>query len=58
MAGSTRGIFEDTLLEFMDERSKESEDDIDVVFEALPLDWETTPPAPPPPIHAIAHATR
>ena len=60
-------VFDDTILEFlgeMGETSKASEDDIDVLFEALPLDWETTPLASAPPLPAIgephlsfAHAT-
>ena len=56
MAGSSREFFDDTILEFMGETSELSEaneDDIDELFEALPLDWETTPPAPAPPILAI-----
>ena len=64
MAGSSREFFDNTILEFMDKTSEASEDDIDALFEALPLDWETMPPAPAPPIHAIrephpsfAHAT-
>ena len=64
MAGSSREFFDDTILEFMTERSEASEDDIDALFEAIPLDWETAPPAPAPPIPAIgeshpsfAHAT-
>ena len=47
MAGS-REFFDDTILEFLgetSETSEASEDDIDTLFEALPLDWETTPPA-------------
>ena len=32
--------------------SKASEDDIHALFEALPLDWKTTSPAPAPPIPA------
>ena len=39
-------VFDDTILEFlgeMGETSEASEDDIDALFEALPLDWETTP---------------
>ena len=37
----------------MDETREAGEDDIDTLFEALPLDWETTPPAPASPIPAI-----
>ena len=47
MAGSSRELFDNTILEFMDEN------DIDTLFEALPLDWETMPPAPAPPMPAI-----
>ena len=47
MAGSSRELFDNTILEFMDEN------DIDTLFEALPLDWETMPPAPASPIPAI-----
>ena len=54
----------DTILEFMGEMSEASKDDIDVLFETLMLDLETTPPAPAPPTTAIgepypsfAHAT-
>ena len=54
MAGSSREVFDDTILEFIGETSEASEDDIHTLFEALPLDWETTPPAPAPPIPAIA----
>ena len=50
MAGISREFFDDTVLEFMD---KMSENDIDELFKALPLDWETMPPAPAPPIPAI-----
>ena len=64
MAGSSREFFDDTILEFLGETSEASEDDIDALFEALPLDWETTPPASAPPLPAIgqphtsfAHAT-
>ena len=67
MAGSSREFFDDTILEFLgetSETSEASEDDIDALFEALPLDWETTPPASAPPLPAIgephpsfAHAT-
>ena len=64
MAGSSREFFDDTILDFMTETSEASEDDIDALFGALPLDWETTSPAPAPPIPAIgephpsfAHAT-
>ena len=64
MAGYSREFFDDTILEFLGETSEASEDDIDSLFEALPLDWETTPPASAPPLHAIgephpsfAHAT-
>ena len=53
MAGSSREFFDDTILEFLGETSKASEDDIDALFEALPLDWETTPPASAPPLPAI-----
>ena len=53
MAGSSREFFDNTIPEFMDKTSKASKDDIDALFEALPLDWETTPPAPAPPIPAI-----
>ena len=42
MAGSSREFFDNTILEFMDKTSEASEDDIDALFEALPLDWETT----------------
>ena len=45
MAGSSREFFDDTILEFMGEMSEMSEAneyDIDALFEALPLDWETT----------------
>ena len=42
----------------------DASEDIDVLFEALPLDWETMSPPPAPPIPAIgephpssAHAT-
>ena len=48
----------------MGEMGKVSEDNIDALFKALPLDWETMPPAPAPPTSAIgephpsfAHAT-
>ena len=53
MAGSSRELFDNTILEFMDETSEASENDIDALFEALPFDWETMPPAPAPPIPAI-----
>ena len=53
MAGSSRELFDNTILEFMDETSEASENDIDALFEALLLDWETMPPAPAPPIPAI-----
>ena len=48
MAGSSREFFDNTILEFLGETSETneaSEDDIDTLFEALPLDWETMPPA-------------
>ena len=65
MAGSLRiKVSDDTILEFIGETSEASEDDIHALFEPLPLDWETTPPAPAPPIPAVgelhpcfAHAT-
>ena len=53
MAGSSRELFDDTILEFIGETSEASEDDIHTLLEALPLDWETMPPAPAPPIPAI-----
>ena len=53
MAGSTREFFDDTILEFLGETSEASEDDIDALFEALPLDWETTPPPSALPLPAI-----
>ena len=53
MAGSTREFFDDTILEFLGEMSEASEDDIDALFEALPLDWETTPPPSAPSLPAI-----
>jgi len=42
MACSSREFFDDTVLEFMGKMSEineGSEDDIDMLFEALPLDW-------------------
>ena len=53
MADSTREFFDKTILEFLGETSEASKDDIDVLFEALPLDWETTPPPSAPPLPAI-----
>ena len=53
MAGSTREFFDDTILEFLGETSEASEDDIDALFEALPLDWETTPPPSASPLPAV-----
>ena len=52
MTRSSRDSFGDIVLEFMDEMSEASEDNIDTLLEVLPLDWETTPPAPAPPIPA------
>ena len=56
--------FDDTILEFTGEMSEANKDNIDMLFEALMLDLETTPPAPAPPTPAIgephpsfAHAT-
>ena len=64
MAGSSGKFFDDTILEFLGEMSEASEDNIDALIEALPLDWETTPPPSAPPLPAIgephpsfAHAT-
>ena len=53
MAGSSRKVFNDSILEFIGETSEASEDDIHALFKPLPLDWETTPPAPGPPILAV-----
>ena len=60
-------VFDDTILEFMgkmSEMTEAREDDIEVLFKALPLDWETMSPPPAPLIPAIgephpssAHAT-
>ena len=47
MACSSREFFDDTILEFMGKTSEiteASEDDIEVLFKALPLDWETMSP--------------
>ena len=47
MACSSREFFDDAVLEFMgkmNEINEASEDDIDMLFEALPLDWETMSP--------------
>jgi len=54
MAGSSREFFffDDTTLEFMGKTSKSSKDNTDMLVEALPLHWETTP-CPIPPISAI-----
>ena len=67
MACSSRELFDGTILEFMGETreiTEASENDIDVLFKALPLDWETMSPPPAPLIPAIgephpssAHAT-
>ena len=59
MAGSSRKVFDDiyTVLEFIGETSEASEDDIHALFEALPLDWEATPPAPAPPMPAVENST-
>ena len=37
----------------MGEMNEANKGDIDALFEALPLDWETAPPAPAPPIPTI-----
>ena len=57
-------LLKDTILEFTGKMSEANKDDIDVLFETLMLDLETTPPAPAPPTTAIrephpsfAHAT-
>ena len=55
-----RVFFYDTMLELMDEMSEANEDNIDALFEALLLDWETTPaPASPiiPAHPSFAHTT-
>ena len=58
MAGSSRKVFDDyTVLEFIGETSDACEDDIHALFEALPLDWETTSPAPAPPMPAVENST-
>ena len=67
MACSSREFFDDNYTGIhgqMSEITEASEDNIDVLFEALPLDWETMSPPPAPPIPASgeplpssAHAT-
>ena len=56
MACSSREFFDDNYTGIhgqMSEITEASEDNIDVLFEALPLDWETMSPPPAPPIPAI-----
>ena len=65
MTCSYKESFLTILYGFLCETSEASEEDIDTLFDALPLDRETTPLAPAPPMPAIgephpsffAHAT-